>query len=57
MTLTQALHFYNSKKRPTQRWMDLHYSHFTPTERDEKIREQNLKPKTVRKKVQRELFD
>lgn len=38
MRLTEALHFYRSPKRPTEKWMQSHYSHFSPTAEDEKLR-------------------
>ncbi len=54
MTATEALHFYNSEKRPTNKWIKQHYSHFWPTRADEKARKELHVPKKRRKRVMKE---
>lgn len=54
MRITEALHFYNSKKRPTNAWMNKNYSHFCPSEADEKARKALHVPKKRRRRIMQE---
>ena len=37
-SLTQILHYFNSKHELSETWIEQHYSHFRPTFEDKKIR-------------------
>lgn len=39
MRLTEALRYYNIDETPSEAWMRLHFSHFSPTTEDVKTRE------------------
>ena len=43
MRLTEMLHYYNNRTIPTQNWMKYHYSHFSPTAEDKRLREEYQK--------------
>ena len=43
MRLTEALSHYNMTKAPSEAWMRLHFSHFSPTIEDVKAREAHQK--------------
>ena len=59
LRLTEALHYYSSRKRPSQKWMRSHYTHFEPTIEDEKARreQQNRKGKKRKKRRMKDIFD
>lgn len=56
MTLTEALHYRSCRKRPTNDWMRTHYSHFQPTNEDEKLRRKVRDGKRVHKNKQKREF-
>ena len=61
MRLTEALHYYNVDEAPSDAWVRLHNSHFSPTPEDVKIREtwqKRLRNKRLgRKKKKMEIYE
>lgn len=55
MTMTEALHYYSSRTRPSENWMRQHYSHFWPSAKDEALRVAIHQPR--KKKKMKDIFD
>ncbi len=58
MRFTEALHYYNSEKIPTELFINTHYSHFYPTIDDHRKRREYLQGLDKKpRKIIKEIFD
>lgn len=59
MRLTEAIRYLNMEREPSQRWIDTHFYHFTPSWKDREARVQYQKmleeKDTPKKMVMKEL--